>query len=530
MNNEQRWTGLSILICCLAVAAAFLTASSAQLDFLFGSDALYLPSIYHDLVNGAGVSGLEHWHFNPAPNFFPDMGVFLLFNWLLGDLRLATYVFAIVQVIAIIVLFRAILKESRVEHGVYGVALGVLLMSLLTMVGHWANDFNVTFQLLINSYHTGAFVNALLATWLLQRWFRREQVWELVALCIVVILAAVSDKLFWVMFVVPGSVACGLLAIGGVARRRSVLAALLVLACTWAADRGLQELDNALPLNIAKPGAYLAFDLIQRSWHRFVEVYRWYFDAAPLLVWCMALPLLAIPWAVLLGIRTVGRTLRATAQANPEELVIKLMVAMFFPLVLFAPVLNGAFDGGDSIRYNFAVFILAPLVLGILVDQRSPRVARIAALLGCLCFGLPVLRMCFTSDTAHVLAYRPERVSALDRIAEEHELHNGVADYWDAKVITLFSETGLNVLPVFSDLAMYVKVNREAMFYRSATEDPLVFDFVVGHELLKPENVAAVLDAPVEVLQDGLVSVIRTRPWIYDPVTHQPAPAESAEP
>ncbi len=531
MKREPVWSALAIAVSCLALVAAILCASDSDLEHLFITDALYLPSIYHDIAQGAGWSGLNEWLFNPAPNFFPDMGLFLALNGLFGDLRVATYAFAIVQLVLILVLFRAIVRTSGVAHSDTGIALGIVMMSLLAMMGHWAGDFNLTFQLLINSYHTGAFVNTLLCTLLLTLWFKRKQVAHLALICLIIVLAAASDKLFWVMFVIPAVAVCLVLALHGLDRRRALLSAALIILCTWAAARGLRILDQKLPMNIAAPYAYLEFDHITRSWTKLVEVYRWFLQGPPLMLWNTLLPLAMTLWATFLGVRTLFLLPknRPDTDAVPSVLV-KLLCATFFPAVLFAPVLNGSFDGGDSIRYNFAVYMLAPLVLGVVIGNMRPRVARLLTITGMVAYGLPLLWLCATHDVGRVLHYKPQRVIALDAIATEQGLRNGVANYWDAKVITLFSDKGLNVLPVSPDLAMHLQVNRESMFLRSATEDPLVFDFVIAHDQLTPGSVASVLASPVSIVQAGPVSVIRTRPWTFDPATRQPRPADPSTP
>lgn len=531
MQSERIWSFTAIVVCCTAIAASILCASDKDLEYLFNSDALYLPSIYHDIAFGAGFAGLKAWFYNPAPNFFPDMAAFLSLNAMVGDLRLATYLFATLQTLVILFLIRRIARLSGLVHSDVGFALGALLMGLLAMMGHWGGDFNLTFQLLINSYHTGAFVNTLLATTLMIHWFKRPAGSPLALLCVVVMLGSASDKLFWVLFVVPATLSCLVLSVRSSVRWRLLITAALVVTFTWLGHWGLSILDRSFPLDIAKPYAYQDFDRIARSWRQFVEVNRWYLNGTPLMIWCTYLPLVVTVAAFVKGAGMVFGLLFTPWKGTHviPHVLVALMCGLFFPMALLAPILNGSFDGGDSIRYNFAVYMLAPVVLGILLGNRTPKLTRVLTVFAFVLIGAPMLWYCATREHARVLSFKPERVVEMDHLARELDLGNGVANYWDAKVITLFSEEGLTVLPVFSNMAMYVKVNRENMFLRAEDGKVRSFDFVVKHDELQPERVSASLSSPCELITRPAISIIRTRPWVYDAHTRLPAPPQDGE-
>ncbi|MFT3884510.1 MAG: hypothetical protein QM724_03495 [Flavobacteriales bacterium] len=212
---------LALAAGCLAVVATFLRTGSWDLDFFFTSDSLYLPSLYRDLFQEGGH--LSEWSLNAAPNFFPDMGLFFLLNWLTGSFLAATYLYPVVQFVAIAVLFRAIARESTLAKDDRWVALGVGLLALVPLTGWWDGDFGYAFHLLINSFHAGAFVNALLCMWLLLRLIRGKGRWAWWILGLAIAAGSVSDRLFWVMFPIPATTAC-LIAIGPVGPSRTLVA------------------------------------------------------------------------------------------------------------------------------------------------------------------------------------------------------------------------------------------------------------------------------------------------------------------
>ena len=514
----------AVFVGCLTILATFLHASDGDLHFFFTSDTLYLPSIYRDIFIDGGH--LSDWWLNAAPNFFPDMGLYFLLHWLLDSFIVTSYVYPMVQFAMISLLFRSICRESGMVIGDRHITLGVLLLSLVVITGLWGADFGFAFQLLVNSWHVGAFVNTLLCTWLLLRVFSGQSKWRLVPLALAIMAGATSDKLFWVMFSIPATVSCGLLARQVSVRWLAVTSAVVIATFTWAADLALKSLDDAWPLMIERPYQYMAFERIGFSWGKFLDMLREYLTAHFLTAFLFALGLLVMCWAIVRGWLVLRLWIRAAAGTDPRPSLVYWMMAMFFPFVLLVPVASGSFDGLDSLRYDFAVFILAPLVAGVGLAQWAGRRSRLLVVSVTCLIGLPSLWVCISSgDEYHLIAhFKPERVVTMDRMAKEFHLTNGIANYWDAKLITMFSEEDVFVMPVFPDLGVYLHVNREAMFYSSAgkQQDPLMFDFVIMDRDLNNENMTRMLGGETSIRARDGIEVLTTEPWSFDPATRRP--------
>jgi len=512
----------SLVAGSLAILATFLKCADWELDFFFTSDTLYLPSIYRDIFFDGGR--LSDWSLNAAPNFFPDMGLYFLLNWLFGDLRWAHFIFPIIQFLLIAVLFRAIVRRVTPGIGDWPPTLGVLLLTVVILTAWWGHDFGFAFHLLVNSFHAGAFVNTLLCTWLLLRAYDSNGIWPVILLALAVATAAISDKLFWVMFVVPASLVCLVLAIGSAARRRLLMLAITIGATAFAAHRLLMFVDEALPLRIENPYAYLAFDRVVFSWWQFVEMLRVYLLANPLVSGTIALGLVVTVVAIIIGIRRCLRWFTTPPEKRPlgserMELVV-WMTALFFPFVLLAPVVNGSFDGLDSLRYNFAVFALAPMVAGLLLGRRWSLLGRGLALVGLTGIGVPSLWVCLSSGSsgyAHLSEYKPAVVNTFDELTRGMGLRRGVANYWMAKRITFFSDQNVVVLPTHPQVGMHVHVNRPAMYLDGT------FDFVILHKELPKGDMIRIFHQDTGFFAKDDVEVMLTRPWRFDPATEKPA-------
>ena len=134
--------------------------------------------------------------------------------------------------------------------------------------------------------------------------------------------------------------------------------------------------------------------------------------------------------------------------------------------------------------------------------------------------------VCVSSGNSYhrIAHFKPERVVALDRMAKELHLTNGIANYWDAKLTTMFSDENLIVMPVFEDLGVMLHVNREEMYYRSARkqQDPLLYDFVILHSELTNENMTRLVGRATTLHSSDGVEILTMEPWSYDPATRRP--------
>jgi len=77
-------------------------------------------------------------------------------------------------------------------------------------------------------------------------------------------------------------------------------------------------------------------------------------------------------------------------------------------------------------------------------------------------------------------SYSPKIVKSLDEKKDVGQLKYGVANYWDAKVITLFSKKGIRVYPVNDNLIPYDHVTNENCFYAKNAEFNF---FIINHVL-----------------------------------------------
>ncbi len=502
-GNPRASTALflaAVLAGIAVIAATYLRSDEQFLEYFFTSDTLYLPSIYKDVVEGPGC--LLEWSLNAAPNFFPDMGLYFLLEWAFGNFRVASYLFPMLQFVLIAVLSRAVVRAGGITRSDAAVALGIVLLLPALLAGRWNGDRLFGGHLLMNSFHMGTLVNTLLCTWLLLRLWQNGRWYNWALLGLAVVAGSASDRLFWLAFTAPAMCSC-LLWWAGHRERRPLLFAGWVLCCTALAQVILSQLQHRTPLIIEEPFAYFAFGQVLSSFHHFLETLKGHLASTPWAGFLVVLTLVVSVWLPL------SMSLRWRRHGP-----VVWMAALFMPVVLWAPVLNGSFEAPHTLRYNFPAFVVAALVVGIRAGREWPRAARLLAWAGVLVAGVPALWTlagATRADLQRLLLYRPQFVQHFDQAVQGAQVRNGVANYWDAKLVTLFSERDVTVLPVYPGVLPYAHVNRPSMFFGRE------FDFVIIYppELPK-EGIEAMLGPPRGFFSFAHVEVMRTRPWRFE--------------
>ena len=90
--------------------------------------------------------------------------------------------------------------------------------------------------------------------------------------------------------------------------------------------------------------------------------------------------------------------------------------------------------------------------------------------------------------------------ACLTKHAQRYNLHNGLADYWNARPTTLFSANGMLVNPVSADLQPLYWINNYYAFF--GAQDSPAYDFIVP-ERLNAQLIRRRFGVPAAVVRCG---------------------------
>jgi hypothetical protein len=495
----------------IAASGMLLVAvfSNLDLDVFFTSDTLYLPCLYRDFT---AYHSLDGWHLNPAPNFFPDMlFYFLLMAFSGGNLLIASFVFAVAQYFAILLLLRYIFKLALPGAPLWYHHLTCLLLSLpLLELFFPSYDPYYAFYLASNSFHTGAFTMGLACLALTLRYLSAPRKGLLYGLFALITLSVLSDKLFIVLYAIPTliTLACLFKTTG---LKSAVRIAGVSAVAVFAGLFIFNNIDKKTGFHFDRPHKMLDASEIRNSCAVMMMQMRDYFSKPGF----RALSLYLFAAALIIACVICARLLRR--KEGTAFAFFMLFFIVYSIVVWLAPVLNGSYAGNDCIRYNIYPVYLAAVTIPLMIAYGAKnRPSWTKARIACMAAGFSLLLFCTAAFCTRseglkdYFSYYPAMARRVDSIAGKEHLANGLGDYWQAKKITMFSKKGVKVRAVFDDLAIWNHVANDHWFY-----DPgVTYDFILLNGF-QDTGLYRKRVHPLAIIRDGEAAIVKTRPFYY---------------
>jgi hypothetical protein len=458
-------------IACMAVL--YLTGHGLRGNLLH-ADALYLPTLFDDLLHQGGR--LSDWYLTPAPYYFPDFPVYLLASLLGPSGYLQIIIFATLQCGLVLYATYVLARQFDTDA-----ALPCAAFSLVVLIGLALSNQEPFVLLLSSAFHFGTFVSGIFFVLAWVRFERTGARGALWAACVLAFLTTLSDSLFLLQAALP-------LACAGAARlllERDYLAGLpRRSALPWALP-GAAFLGHlgykVLVMNRTRYSAHMDLHHIGANLHDL---------GAVALHLCNALPLAALCWLAFLGFALACAISLALRREPPFGLPRQLAWLIVFWLTSTAGALAVSllvYNIPIMARYFIAAacwpVLLAPIAAACLLRARAAPVALAATLACCAAIGV------FTAQQSrgHPLQmdYYTDDAACIDHALATMDLHHGIAQYWDAKPIQYFSRKGITLANHDDQLAESRWVTSKR-YFRPA------YDFaLVGPHADAPYNIPA---------------------------------------
>jgi hypothetical protein len=479
-KNVTRLIWFFTTLCSLfLLLSLFSTLTGNGIRVYFCSDTLYFPSLYKDLFTDH--NSIRGWHLNPSPYFFPDMVIYFLLMLCSGNFILASFIFSLFQYFAILLLAYYLFRSVTTGAPPVYASIPVMLIGLFILVALSSGDFMFSFYIVSNGYHAGAFVMALTALLLIIRYLKSRSGTAIWLVFIICSLSILSDRLFIVLWSLP---MLSILALWREKKFRNRIAVIL------GADL-LSVIVGLGAFKLLSISGYFSFDLPHRlmdfsnigsSWKILAGQMREYLWATDFRSLILVISLLSYAGTIVILIRNLKKT-----KPSPYLTFYLLFSLLFIPLVFIMPVINGNYTGYDTLRYNIFVFYLSMINAGIVISEISGMVKRPAVVpllsivlvssLFILSLGYSIVNFSPRGFTGY-FSYCPNIVKCVDDAVEKENLKSGVSNYWDSKLITMFSKKGVRVLPVYDNLQPYEHV---ANLYWFTRKDAVINFFVLNH-------------------------------------------------
>jgi len=531
---------LSLLIAFLLATLFFSDGTDSVNRFLFNSDILYFPTLYKDLfIDDYHLSG---WTIPGSPNFFPDMLLYFLLMFITGSVPLTIYLFGIIQFFAILLLFRILLKQVFPDFTLYNIALGNLLISMFFLISFISHDIYLSFLLVSNTYHLGAFVNVLIALVFSITYIKSNSFKYLVFLLILGIISIISDRLFIIMYCAPFASALLIF----IRKSRNFINSLYII-CTIALMVLIgfvlfDKISHNNTIHVAKAYFNITKEGMHSSWNALFGTLHIYIRQLSFFGWIIILSSLSLLLAILFFFRSASSLWNGVLLNSESGLkqFLNLFFIIFTVAVLFAPILTGGFQGFDTIRYNIFVFYFGLLYMGSVLlyffneKKWIKNVVSGSTYLGIL--GLILFLGIYISNNKPLIGFKkylnyyPEVAKSVDLLDEKFELKQGVSTYWLGKVATMFSKEGVRVYTVYNeDLVPYSHVGNENWYFETGVGkyDPPVFNFILLQKPVSELALATIEKRVGKIIlteEHGDYMIVKVNDFIYNRNNPFPVP------
>lgn len=522
---------VSLLISILAV---YMAANHLAQRFLFNADILWLEEYLQDLL--FRDVDMSSWNTPGAPNFFPEMLVYGLLRYATGSVYWGFIGFGLVKIAFYMSFFYILLSflssRSRTQKSWFsmGCTAGLLLTPIL--LGNRYNYVRVTdfWQLFSPGGHGGAVANALIAIWVVLQWLRNPRDYKYPFLLFLLsVVASLSDRLYIVWFALP--------AIGAVV----VLFALRYI--TWHMVAWLSSLVLISDMIGRKifvwlvPLQIVPYDFSFSSGLR--SVIRFYFD---LFIEGWYYPFTFLFYLFLVGVTVYvfvkawkARGGQALEQGLDSQKATRLFLLLYATMVAPISFLGMAlinrpeaqyFTGGNlfALFLGFFLFMTTPFGLE-LWSKGWFNIAAITTLLGyvgSLAISPPAPLMAMLAPANPY----SELTACLDAHAKDFHGGAGIADYWQARPINVFTRKGLRIDQAKGDNLMIFQwaSNQEMFKIRKhtfvLTDTPTNLPQILEKNIVRvhgqPDARFTCAGYPVLVYNDGLETSVDIKKRLSD--------------
>jgi hypothetical protein len=477
---------------------------------------MYLPSLYKDFfIDGNSIQGT---HFNPAPNFFPDMALYFLFMFITGgNLILSTFIFAAFQYFLFFYLLHLILKNifpisSSIQISVILIINAFLLLEVFFI----QKNFIFIYFLFSNSYHTGSFIMALVSLIFAFKCINAPNLIKYIVFFLLVLLGSMSDQLYLIQFVAP-FILTTLFFIKHNTKQKSLLV-LTILASAALAHYLIYLIESSGEVFFNKPSHNYTLDAAKFSFDAFflyMKEITFVFGYRTISLWLFILSyiLLLISYLKL-----------HKEKASPLKFVV-LFFIFYCPSVIFAALITGIYTGYDTLRYNiYPLYLTGVFVIMFYRIFKNGNLKTVSFLKRpvLLISAVALLLISFSvysqDKVSYYFNYYPQTSRVIDSLCAKENLKCGVSNYWSAKHTRMFCKSKAKTYAVFDNLTAHTHITNENWYFN----DKQVFNFILLKYFNDTTTYKKILKDYKIIYDSPDFKVIKTNDFKYNRATYSP--------
>lgn len=446
----------------LSLAFYYSNSYLKIISFAFNADLLFPANLIQDILRGNNIS---QWHITHSPFLIPDMALSAFAHLISPRLQVASFACGVTQYTLWVVLIASVYRYTLPYFKLHIRLALATLISLFFVIFIEKLDF-LNQIIFINAFHFGITLLIPLILICVYKILIDQSVHKSVFiffLSIISFLASLSDALYITQISIP--LIATLLVSVALSRFSLKKAAEVILATLISSGAGV----FVYLIRIwSDPSLKEYFTRDQSLKESFVNFYN---IVSSLPVVHLVLILIFAGFCIYICISSIINNKRRGDIAS--EIVIKELNAWFFVACFASSILTAIFSGlitnnALSLRYLLPVLIFPsfwgfPMLFAI-SKTFSKKVFVPFLWAGIILLSIFTANGIQTENLSAILNYYPEFIECIDKNLGATNFKHGIANYWDARPISLLSKTGLNIAQVNRDLSRFIWLNNTNIY------------------------------------------------------------------
>lgn len=452
----------------------FFGLKAQNVGALFNSDALYLPVLLSDLLNGGR---LTDWYLTPSPYLFPDLILFYLISIFPIEGYWSIVSFAVLQVLIYSCALRHMLQCLSI-----GKARGIHAISIFVMI-FAAVVFGKAYQyILISAHHFSVVTVSILIFCIIFKQASSGVIATVFAMTLS-FLMGLSDSLYIVQFSIPLAVTVVVVSCIYGGRRHFVICGLLFLSSVLGYLAYSVFITNPMRYN-ADIGLAKFIKLI-RDYSMLSKVDRANFILLALVM--------IVGTAALVRLEELKKRLKSVGFNQGFAFIFACVSIAINSLVV---ALTTNLEASD--RYFIPAAVLSSIGLAIYLIRLDW--LKLRWLIASLIVLISVKFFILYDRNGLTFNYETEKTECLNSAVREFSLKSGIAEYWDAKKYQFLIRDRINLAQFTYDNNPYLWITSSRFFNKSHTF-ALISDESVPANKINYESMIKANGAPTHFRQ-----------------------------
>ena len=447
--------------------------SPNSIDEWFDADALTQYRFWQGMENGDKISD---WKVSTVNLYFPNISLFGISYFTFKNPGLSLLGYVLVQFGAILLLFSWLAKQLSLKYRHESAIVAVLLLSIFGLSPLYGPDLHFFYNILM-PFHSGMFVTVLLSLVFFFKSIDGNSKVHIPLLSASVILATISNSLYHVYFTFP----VVLVSLFALIKEPSIyIRPLITIFASVGAGLLLTNILPDLAITVPLTGdRWQSYKMLEYTMLNL-------FNSSLLMRIILTVYALTFIYSVAVSAHALYKIITTKIYSISRHQLFQMIFAATAIASFAAPVVAGNFVGIYCIRYVLYSIMIgvfnAVVVLTYYADKYDRRLITYpmyAMLLGALLYvSIRGSKQNPFGAFERVKNFNNSIAVATDSLSKKYALKNGIADFWDAGPISVFSKQNIKVVHTYFDLALWWHASNATAIKRDSIGQPSVFNFV----------------------------------------------------